>query len=207
MDSYNSRYPIEYYEIGTPYMFYTDNTVIGKPASADIIHKYSSKFSALQKEKEFSTELHKNQSVFHLSRYVGFVVDMTDNIIQVLYQCRINGEIEFFVTNYITSNLQKAFTDDLEILSPSLWRDINLTEFSFSKHKNTKTKISGVTKANNTDEFTEPFVSRVSGVTKADKSDAVSGVTKADKSDLVSSVTKADKSNIMSGVTKIKHNF
>ena len=234
MDSYNSRYPVEYYEIGTPYMFYTDSTVIGnrnKLASVDLIQEYSDKFLALQKDKELSTGLKKNTSsvLGNLSRYVGFVVGITDdNIIHVLYQCRINGVTEFRVTQYITSNSQKVFTDDLENFAPSLFADkTNLIGSLSSKYTDTRTTVGGVTKADNTDKFTEPFVSKVSGVTnadnineltepfvskvsgvtKADKSNAVSGVTKADKSDAVSGITKADKSNAVSGVTKAKHNL
>ena len=216
MDSYNSRYPVEYYEIGTPYMFYTDSTVIGnrnKLASVDLIQEYSDKFLALQKDKELSTGLKKNtSSVFgNLSRYVGFVVDITDNIIHVLYQCRINGVTEFRVTQYITSNSQKVFTDDLEKIAPSLFVDkTNLIGVLSSKYTDTRTTVSGITKADNTDKFTEPFVSKVSGVTNADNINEltepfvskVSGVTKADKSNAVSGVTKANKSDAVSGVTK-----
>ena len=52
IDSYDSRYPLEYYEIGTIYSFYC-SSIAGKfkKADSEYISKYSSKLLELQKEE------------------------------------------------------------------------------------------------------------------------------------------------------------
>lgn len=52
IDSYDSRYPLEYYEIGTIYSFYC-SSIAGKfkKADSEYISKYSSKLLELQKKK------------------------------------------------------------------------------------------------------------------------------------------------------------
>ena len=51
IDSYDSRYPLEYYEIGTIYSFYC-SSIAGKfkKADSEYISKYSSKLLELQKD-------------------------------------------------------------------------------------------------------------------------------------------------------------
>ena len=52
IDSYDARYPLEYYEIGTIYSFYCSSiTKKKKKADSEYISKYSSKLLELQKEE------------------------------------------------------------------------------------------------------------------------------------------------------------
>ena len=57
IDSYDSRYPSEYYEIGTIYSFYGSSITRNlKTADTEYISKYSSKLLELQKEENTKME-------------------------------------------------------------------------------------------------------------------------------------------------------
>lgn len=129
MDSYNSLYPLEYYKIGTPYMFYFSNiNTHGKPASMDSIKKYG---PVLNKTANL-----KGSGFPFAKRVVGVVIEKNDNgTIDVLFQGVSNDKTVYMVKKYITS-YRGVFCDDKEQFDVSgivdLTGSINVT-FADSK--------------------------------------------------------------------------
>lgn len=115
MDSYNSQYPLEYYEVGTPYMFYlSTGTKHGTAASMDLIKKYS---PVLNK-----TASQKGAGYCFADRVIGVVVNKEiinertgAGAITVLFQGTADNKTVYMTTKYITNLTGGVFCDDKEL--------------------------------------------------------------------------------------------
>jgi len=67
MDSYSSKYPLEYYEVGTPYMFYLHDFTKSKAATADQVKR----FAPILK----TTAKNSGGGYYFAKRVIGVVVD------------------------------------------------------------------------------------------------------------------------------------
>ena len=111
MDSYNSAYPLAYYEIGTPYMFYrAAPPQHGNEASADQVKKYA---PVLKKTSDDVGSAYCFSKRF--KRYIGVVVgkNTEQNTIEVMFQAKKDGKTVYFTTKYIV-NHSGVFFDDKE---------------------------------------------------------------------------------------------
>lgn len=112
MDSYNSQYPLEYYEVGTPYMFYHSNIANhGSAATMENIKQYG---SVLKK-----TESQKGSGYCFAKRVIGVVVakemlNEKNGAITVMFQGIVGGKPAYMTTKYITNLAGGSFCDDKE---------------------------------------------------------------------------------------------
>jgi len=114
MDSYNSQYPLEYYEVGTPYMFYlSTGAKHGTAASMELIKKYG---PVLKK-----TASQKGSGYHFADRVIGVVVGKEvvnertgAGAIEVLFQGIADEKIVYMTTKYITNLSGGTFCDDKE---------------------------------------------------------------------------------------------
>ena len=145
MDSYDSRYPYEYYEIGTPYAFYGPKTHGGTPATEEYIRKYSSILL-----KEDSTEettgsqkgSSRSQTASNYCRYVAVVVDKTYSsksaFITVMFKNINNGRTEFLTRRYAVAIPSGCYYDGNESMSVQ-------SSTSFSHSNGASGKQGGIT--------------------------------------------------------------
>ena len=106
MDSYNSQYPLEYYEIGTPYMFYMGSSPKhGSASKMEDIQKYG---SALKQTAKLPSE-----GYCFAKRYVGVVIDKEPGAIHVMFQGNVDGNTVYLTTKYVV-NHSGVFCDDKE---------------------------------------------------------------------------------------------
>ena len=110
IDPYDSRYPSEYYEIGTIYSFYASpNMGNFHPADAKYISKYSSALLKLQEEEKTSAIQPVKTSSFQsssvpLQRFYGIVIDKPyKNVIRIMFINVHNGIRNFFTKDYTVS--------------------------------------------------------------------------------------------------------
>jgi hypothetical protein len=191
MDSYNSKYPIEYYEIGTPYKFYGNAFSVGKPATHDQISKYKCIFDSLEKNKTENIVNKQNNNsgnkMKSLIRFVGVVVEKqrkaTGSTICVMYKNYNNGIYEYRINHYIVASKEGSLTDDKD------WAETSSLA-SFNTLSSDSAKPSGIKKA--------AHENRVSGITGKVHTEnrgtgAVSGIT----------AIKESKSRV-SGITAVK---
>lgn len=147
IDSYDSRYPSAYYEVGTVYSFYGSNIVTNlKEASATQIQKYSSKLLELQEDssdnaiKAVGSSTKKNKVQLY-QRYYGVVVGKPNSqTIDVMILSVQNGEKLYFVKSYVVS-FSGCSTDGTERMPVSPIADYSNGE----KSKN----IGGITRSKN----------------------------------------------------------
>ena len=130
MDSYNSKYPLEYYEVGTPYMFYLGTgKKNGKAATMEQIEKYG---PALKK-----TNSQKGEGFYFADRVIGVVVEKEgvsprtgEGAIVVLFQGISDGTTIYLTKKYVT-NSAGVFCDDKEQFNAAglvdLTGEINVT--------------------------------------------------------------------------------
>ncbi len=179
MDSYDSRYPYEYYEIGTPYAFYGTMNSGYEPATAEQIAKY---------KDVLETEYIKNQSTSNRSntenaanvsfhyRYVAVVIDKTHSkksaFITVMFKNNNNGQTEYLTRRYVVASPAACYHDGDESMT------VQSTTYHNHQSPN-ESKISGITRINNKN--------KTSGITRAinqtDETAGVSGITLANKND------------------------
>ena len=112
MDSYNSQYPLEYYEVGTPYMFYHSN-VAGHGSAATM--EYISQYGSVLKK----TESQMGSGYCFADRVIGVVVtkeklNERNGAITVMFQGRVGGKSAYMTTKYITNLTGGSFCDDKE---------------------------------------------------------------------------------------------
>lgn len=86
LDSYNSQYPLDYYEIGTAYSFYVHNFNIPHLVEAD--KKISKKFSPAitSAATENPSNVGSDGKFAALTRAIGVVVEKKDNVITVMFK-------------------------------------------------------------------------------------------------------------------------
>ena len=74
LDSYNASYPLDYYEIGTCYAFYTSNDISYYEATQDVISQYAKKLDACKKENGSLISAEKVSVKKPYTRAIGIVV-------------------------------------------------------------------------------------------------------------------------------------
>lgn len=175
IESYNSSYPLAYYEVGTVYSFYGQVSAKGTPATTDLIQKYASVLNALVVDKqENSIKPVKSTSATSTSRsgmnrFYAVVIDKvkcgSSAYIVVMLCNKYNGRSEYYTRKYSVN--YGCATDGKDLMTASAYLDF-------------KSKISG----------------KVGGITLAGKVGKVGGVTRAnDKNTSTSSV---------GGITKVR---
>lgn len=113
MDSYNSQYPLEYYEIGTPYMFYMSTAPKqGKASTTDEIKKFA---PVLTRSVE-----QESDGYSFAQRYIGVVVGKKkfdgphpSACIEVMFQGNSNGKTVYMNARYIVAH-SAVFCNDKE---------------------------------------------------------------------------------------------
>lgn len=119
MDSYNSKYPLEYYSIGTPYLFYISNGGVkaGKAATIEQIKKYGGvlKQDVPQSYPQMAGDVPLRRSTV---RCVGVVVDKVANkdsaVIEVMFLGDTEGKQVYLTKKYIVAHSSGVFFDDNE---------------------------------------------------------------------------------------------
>ncbi len=205
IDSYDSRYPSEYYEIGTIYSFYgSSNTGNMKPASDEYISKYSSKLLELLEEEKTSaiqsvSATNSKSSPISLQRFYGIVVDKPrKDMIKIMLISIHDGVSDFFTKDYAVS-YSGCSSDGKDLMPVS----------SSAKYKketgNSAKKVGGITRSGSK--------SNVGGITRAKPNDnsaaGVGGITRANKTATTASTTNQTSSNSSSnnvgGITRVKN--
>ena len=178
LDSYNSKYPLEYYEIGTCYAFYKyvecSNT---RPATNEEISEFSKSLDDCWKENASLMTGGSSAYNHKICRAVGIVIDKgiydTPKQKKYLVVMFIGEKNSHFVTKYILDDEWPVFLDNHESVTPgrvvSEKRRDDVTEVRKNSRVNnsgsgaTEVKESGATevKENGATEV------KVSGPTKA----------------------------------------
>lgn len=139
MDSYNSKYPLEYYSIGTPYMFYLSKVgnMSGNAATIEQIKK----FGGILKQ-DAPVTYPKNTAAGPqnklLNRCIGVVVDKHikngSAAIEVMFLGDVSGKQVYLTKKYIVAHSSGVYFDDKESVAAS--KSINLSgevDIDFSK--------------------------------------------------------------------------
>ena len=174
IESYNSSYPLAYYEVGTVYSFYGQASAKGTPAPSDAIQKYASILNALvAEEQESAIKPVKGSATTAigrggLNRFYAVVIEKIKSgssaYIVVMLCNKHNGKSEYYTRKY---SVNHGCATDGKDLMPT------------SAHLDFESKISG----------------KVVGITLACKGEKVGGVTRAnDKNTSTTSV---------GGITKV----
>lgn len=174
IESYNSSYPLAYYEVGTLYSFYGQASAKGTPATSDAIQKYASVLNALViEEQESAIKPVKGSAVTAtgrggLNRFYAVVIEKIksgSNAYIVVMLCnKHNGRSEYYTRMY---SVNHGCATDGKDLMPT------------SAHLDFESKISG----------------KVGGITLAGKGEKVGGVTRAND--------KNTSSSSVGGITKV----
>ena len=109
MDSYNSKYPLEYYEVGTPYMFYlTKGVKCAKAAPANEIDEFKSVLKNTQKQQ--------GAGYAFADRVIGVVVEKESakRCLKVLFEGDADGKKVYLNQRYITGSAG-VFCDEKEL--------------------------------------------------------------------------------------------
>lgn len=190
IESFNSYYRQECYEIGTVYSFYTESKR-AKPASEDMIAKYSPVLLKLQGDKAAADDAgdvitKTSLPLNRLKRYYGVVVDKVSlesgTYIVVMFCSRRGEAMEYFTKKYMTGS--GSMTDGWNFMNPSTCLDREGDESTVVGGITRAAKsavVGGITKAK------EPVKSGVGGITRAKPAETVSaegsvgGITRAKK--------------------------
>lgn len=178
IESYNSSYPLAYYEVGMVYSFYGQASAKGTPATADSIQKYASVLNTLVvEEQESAIKPIKGISATSagrggMNRFYAVVIDKVKSgssaCIVVMLCNKYNGKSEYYTRKYSVNH--GCATDGKDLMPPST-------------HLDFESKIGG----------------KVGGVTLAGKENKVGGVTRANgknsSTTSVGGITKVHSSN------------
>lgn len=209
IESYNSSYPLAYYEVGTVYSFYGQTSAKGTPATSDVIQKYASALSTLVIEEEKSAiKPVKGSSVTAtrcggLNRFYAVVIDKVKSgssaYIVVMLCNKYNGRSEYYTRSYSVNN--GCTTDGKDLMpasahlgfeSKNAYKVGGITLVSKDK------KVGGITRSNEKNNST----SSVGGITKVHSSDNHStGLTSV--STKVGGITLV-KEHKVGGITRVK---
>lgn len=158
IESYNSSYPLAYYEEGTVYSFYGQASAKGTPAPVDAIQKYASHLNALIVEEQKSAIKPVKGSATTatgrggLNRFYAVVIEKIKSgssaYIVVMLCNKCNSKTEYYTRKY---SVNHGCTTDGRDLMPT------------SAHLDFESKISG----------------KVGRITLAGKSEKIGGVTRA----------------------------
>lgn len=206
IDSYDSRYPSEYYEIGTIYSFYgSSNTGNLKPASDKYISKYSSKLHELLEEEKTSaiqsvSAANSKSSPISLQRFYGIVVDKpSKDMIKIMLISIHDGVSDFFTKDYAVS-YAGCSSDGKDLMPVS-----SSAKYQKLTSDSTK-KVGGITRTSTQ--------SNVGGITRVKQDDnsatGVGGITRANKNNSTTKSTNNQTSsnstsNNVGGITRVKN--
>lgn len=174
IESYNSSYPLAYYEVGTVYSFYGQASAKGTPAPSDAVQKYASLLNALvAEEQESAIKPVKGSAATAtgrggLNRFYAVVIEKIKSgsgaYIVVMLCNEHNGKSEYYTRKY---SVNHGCATDGKDLMPT------------SAHLDFESKISG----------------KVGGITLAGKGEKVGGVTRANG--------KNTSTSSVGGITKV----
>ena len=174
IESYNSSYPLAYYEVGTVYSFYGPASAKGTPAPSDAVQKYASLLNALVVgEQESAIKPVKGSAATAtgrggLNRFYAVVIEKIKSgssaKIVVMLCNKYNGKSEYYTRKY---SVNHGCETDGKDLMPT------------SAHLDFESKISG----------------KVGGITLAGKGKKVGGVTRANG--------KNTSTSSVGGITKV----
>ena len=142
MDSYNSKYPLEYYENGTAYMFYLSTPPrSGESASEDEVDMYSSAFDTYGNQPTGDHE--------YIKRYIGVVVgtctlntDPAYSAIRVMFKGNLEGETTYIVKKFIVGYTGVGF-DDKEWCTAGVEVPLSSSNFVLKESTTGNSDISG----------------------------------------------------------------
>ena len=110
IESYNSSYPLAYYEVGSVYSFYGKTSSKGTPATTEAIKKYASVLNALLvKEPESAIKPVRDSAEIAtgrggMNRFYAVVIEKvkngSDTHIVVMLCNKYNGHSEYYTRNY-----------------------------------------------------------------------------------------------------------
>ena len=174
IESYNSSYPLAYYEVGTVYSFYGQASAKGTPAPAEAIQKYASVLNELVVEEQDSAIKPVKGSAATatgrggMNRFYAVVIEKVksgSNAYIVVMLCnKYNGRSEYYTRKY---SVNYGCATDGKDLMPA------------SAHLDFESKISG----------------KVGGITLAGKGEKVGGITRANG--------KSTSTSSVGGITKV----
>lgn len=139
MDSYNSKYPLEYYSIGSPYLFYISNggVKVGKAATIEQIKKYGGalKQDVPQASPQMAGDVPSRRSTV---RCVGVVVnkaaDKDSAFIEAMFLGETEGKQVYLIKKYIVAHSSGVFFDNNESCAASNSVDLsNDVKIDFSQ--------------------------------------------------------------------------
>lgn len=173
IESYNSSYPLAYYEVGAIYSFYGQMSAKGTPATSDAIRKYASALDALFVEERESAIKPVRESAATvagsggLNRFYAVVIEKIksgNNAYIVVMLCnKHNGKYEYYTRKYSVSH--GCATDGKDLMPTSSHLDFETETFG---------KVGGITLAGKK--------KKVGGITRAGREYAstpgVGGITK-----------------------------
>lgn len=173
IESYNSSYPLAYYEVGTVYSFYGQTSAKGTPATSVAILKYASVLNELVDEEQESAikpvKSSTTTSAGHsgMNRFYAVVIEKLKSgnnaYIVVMFCNKSGGRSEYYTKKYSVN--YGCRTDGKDLMPTSAHLDFE-SEIS--------SKVGGITLAGK--------VEKVGGVTRANgkntSTSSVGGVTK-----------------------------
>lgn len=175
LDSYNSQYPLAYYEVGTAYSFYGHNTNLGKLVEADkeTSKKYSPAIAAaVADNKKF---VGGDGKWMAFTRAIGVVVDKHEatgtgdvDKITVMFKTEDGS----YVINKYAVGTHNVFTNEKENVSPAAVLGATAVEGAAKKPNTvsgpTVVTVSGPTIDQQPGTKTGPTVDKVTGPTVVD---------------------------------------
>lgn len=207
MDSYNAKYPIQYYEIGTPYQFYVSASKIqagfGKLASNSDISEYAKYFDSLSGDEaennvsEFFSPSKSSVVLKNLIRLVGVVVGKkrSGNIpmIEVMFKIAVDNQIEYRILSYVVES--SALTDDKEFMqAKTMAGNVEVGELTKSHNGGAAGELTRSNKNSSS--------SSIGELTRSNRQDVVGSLTRTNK-ETVGSLTRSNK-EIVGTLTRTK---
>lgn len=173
IDSYNSSYPLAFYEIGTVYSFYGQVNAKGTPAPADAIQKYASVLNDLVVEEQGNAikpvkESGSSATAYNgVNRFYAVVIDKAKKgkyaYIVVMLCNKYNGRSEYYTRTYSVNFGCVTDGKDLMPASSHLGFESKITgKVGGVTLVGTGAKVGGITRANGKNTST----SGVGGITR-----------------------------------------
>lgn len=200
IESYNSSYPLAYYEVGTVYSFYGQASAKGTPATSDAIQKYAyvlnelvaiEQESAIKPVKGSATTATRRSG---LKRFYAVVIEKVKSgssaYIVVMLCNKYNGRSEYYTRKYSVNH--GCATDGKDLMPASAHIDFE------SKSAG---KVGGITLAGKGE--------KVGGITRANgkntSTSSVGGITKVHSSGNQSTGISTGSAKV-GGITLVKEN-
>lgn len=116
-ESYNSAYPLAYYEVGKVYAFYGTTGVCAEPAAIEQVQAFVTALDELETGAEPKPD--KITDAGKLHRYYAVVVAKESNSIVVMFQNNnADGGIEYLTKSYIV-DAEGCDTDGMDLMPTS----------------------------------------------------------------------------------------